>query len=104
MLVRGVAGAGTVRPAHPECLTRIPQQLPAPEQQAVIDQLPVVRQPHRRRGVHVHERAGYAFTAVYQPTQPDGCLKVRTRDGIDGFVNPTVIAVVVRAAVSARAE
>ena len=47
--------------------------------------------------------AGYAFTAFYRSTQPDGCLFVQTKDGIDGFVNPTAIAVVVRAAVSARA-
>lgn len=81
-----------------------PTQLPAPGQQAVIDKYPLCASLTVGVEYTFTSSAGYAFTAVYNLTQQDGCLKVRTRDGIDGFVNPNVIAVVVRAAVSARAE
>ena len=81
----------------------VPQQLPAPEQQAVIDTYPLCASLTPGIEYTFTSAAGYAFTAVYNTTQPDGCLKVKTSDGIDGFVNPTVIAVVVLAAVSARA-
>ena len=84
-----------------------PTQLPAPEQQAGPP--PATNYPlaySLTPGVEYTftSAAGYGFTAVYQSTQAsDGCLKVKTKDGIDGFVNPMNIAVVVLAAVSARA-
>ena len=81
----------------------VPTTLPAPEQQAVIDTYPLCASLTAGVEYTFTSAAGYAFTAVYNLTQQDGCLKVKTKDGVDGFVNPTVIAVAVRAAVSARA-
>lgn len=82
-----------------------PASLPAlPEQQAVIDKYPLCASLTPGQEYTFTSAAGYAFTAVYNLTRQDGCLDVRTNDGIQGFVNPTVIAVAVLAAVSARAE
>ena len=81
----------------------VAQTLPAPEQQATQAPYPLGGSLTANVEYTFTTTAGYGFTAIYNSTLPDGCMKVKTKDGIDGFVNPTAIAVVVLAAVSARA-
>ena len=80
-----------------------PQTLPAPEQQAVIDKYPLCASLTVGKEYTFTTSHGYSITAIYRQTLPDGCLYVQTKDGVDGFVNPLTTAVVVLAAVSARA-
>ena len=67
----------------------VAQQLPAPEQQAQTAAYPLAGSLTIGVEYTFTSAAGYGFTAVYNKTLPDGCLDVKTKDGIDGFVNPT---------------
>ena len=85
----------------------VPQTLPAPEPQAgppPSTNYPLAYSLTAGTEYTFTTAAGYGFTAIYQSTQAsDGSLKVKTKDGVDGYVNPMNVAVVVLAAVSARA-